>query len=176
MLKPEVESSISESVRKRDKFFTADQKTLGSALSALGTGLSILFRSKYEERERPKAMKCLLGAGKLLSESYYQMSKTRKVFVYPSLDRKAKEVLKRGKSDSFLFGQELSTSLKSAKSMEKVGLTLKPSQRAKKPPLKPMQSGNWKPSSVRNQGYSQPGDKTREAPFIILHSAANSIR
>ena len=78
------------------------------------------------------------------------MSKTRKVFVYPSLDRKAKEVLGRGKSDSFPFDQELSTRLKSAKSMKKVGLTLKPSQPAKKPPLKPMQSGNWKPLSGRN--------------------------
>ena len=128
VLDPESESSISESVRRRHKFFTADQNTLGSALSALGPSLSILFGCKYEERERPKAMKCLLDAGKLLSESYYQMSKTRKIFFLSEFRSQVQKVLERGKSDSFLFGQELSTRLKSAKSMEKVSLTLKPSQ------------------------------------------------
>ena len=66
-LKKELLQKSSRKGNKRDKFFTAEQNTLRSELSALDTGLSILFRSRYEERERLKAMKYLLDAGKLLS-------------------------------------------------------------------------------------------------------------
>lgn len=160
-LNPEVEAIISESVKKRDKYFCIDQNTIGSAISALGAGTSLLLRHKTEENYRTKVLKCCLDAGKLLSELYYQLSKTRKAFIYPGLDKKAKEILEKSKTDTLLFGNELSTRLKTAKSMEKVGLTLKPQPVVKKPPFKPSSSGNWKAPSGKNQGYSQAGYKSK---------------
>lgn len=116
----------------------ADQNNLGSSISALGTGLSVLLRNKNDDQHRAKALKYFLDAQKLLSESYFHLSKTSwKGFSYPILDRKAKALLEREKTNSFLFGKKLSTRLKTEKSIEKFELTLKIEQIVTKTPSKP---------------------------------------
>lgn len=165
----EVEASINDSVKKRDKFFAADQNILGSAISALGNGVSVLLRNKSDEAQRSEALQCFLDAGKLLSESFHRMTKTRKTFVYPSLEKKAKELLEKEKTDTFLFGKDLSLRIKSAKSMEKVGLTLKPQQQAKKFPAKPSTTGNWRAPPARNRPFYQAGYKSKNNQRELYH-------
>ena len=77
-----------------------------------------------------------------MTEVHHQATKPREGFIHPSLDKNAKIILEKAKADDYLFGANLSNKLKTVKSIEKVGLTLK---------SPPFSAG----SLQRNQGQNQ---------------------
>ncbi|XP_046742941.1 uncharacterized protein LOC124409394 [Diprion similis] len=82
-LNPEIEATVSDTVRKRDKFCAADQNIVGSAISAIGVGLSLLLVKKnFDKDDRDMLIKYELDAMKLLSEVHLQATKTRRVYIY----------------------------------------------------------------------------------------------
>ena len=156
-LNPEIEVSLNETSKKRDKFFVADLDLCGASLSALGAGISMIFSSSVQELDGKELLTTLADAGKLICELHGQLIKARKAFIYPNLDKKAKAVLEKSETGEFLFGQELAHRIKSAKAVEKLSLTLKPQGVEKKPPLFRASALNWRGSSARGRGPSQAG-------------------
>lgn len=161
-LNPEVEASTSDTLKKRDKYFLSDQNIVGSAISALGSSLELtILKNDFTKEDRDKLITYQLHALKLMSETHYQLTKTRKAYIYPGLDKKAKAMLEKEQTNEYLFGANLSEKLKMAKSMEKVGLALKSDSSKKFQPLSRKSSENWRSPFAKNQGQSQMGNKTK---------------
>ena len=129
----EIEASINETSKKRDKFFMMDLDLCGSSLSALGSGISMIFNNAVEEINTKELLTRLIESGKLMCELHNQLIKARKAYLYPSIDKKARAVLENTQTGEYLFGPDLSLKIKSAKAVEKLGLAVKPASTPKKP-------------------------------------------
>ena len=158
-LNSEIEASINEASKKRDKFFVADLKVCGASLSALGSGITMIFNSSVEEIDTKELLATLADAGKLMCDLHHQLIKARKAFLYPNLDKKAKTVLESSQTGEFLFGPELSHRIKSAKAIEKLSLTLKPQAPEKRPVFRASSNLNWRGPAAGGRAHSQAGSK-----------------
>lgn len=154
---------MSETAKKRDKFFAADQDLCGSGLSALGTAISRIFNSAVEEVDTQVLLQELIEAGKLLCELQRQLTKARRAFIIPTVDKEAKCILKKTEPGEFLFGPDLSHMIKSAKAVEKLGLMIKLVHNEKKPTFQASASLNWKGPPAR--GRNQAGRGRGSAPY-----------
>lgn len=154
-LNPEIEAIVNESIKKRDKYLAADQDFCGASLLSLGEAINMILNSD-EGITKSELLKLLLDSGKLMCELFAQLSKARKAFIYPGLDRKAKALLGNATTGEFLFGPELSRRIKTASAAEKLGLTLKSKPPAKKIPFR-TNTLNWRRPSAKPQ--SQTGFK-----------------
>lgn len=85
-MNPEVLAVVNDGTKARDTHFSDAQKTLGSALSALGRGLSAL--SSKEELDRELIMRSCIDAGQLLSDLFYRLSTSRRAFIVPGVPDK----------------------------------------------------------------------------------------
>lgn len=109
--------------------------------------------------DKKELIKDMLDSGDLLCELQRSLTKARKAYIYPSLDKKAKKYLETAESDEFLFGKELTQRLKSAKVVEKAGLSLKNPQTEKKAFRPP--ALNWRGPPAKMAGPSPAGSKQR---------------
>lgn len=156
-LNPEIEASINETTKKRDKYLAVDQDFCGAGLSSLGRAINMILNDKLVKIDKKELLTALTDSGKLMCEFFRQLTKARKAFIYPGLEKKAKSILENSKTDEFLFGVSLSERVKIAKSVEKVGLTLKPQLKTKKNPYLSRPGLNWKSPSARPPTYQQTG-------------------
>lgn len=155
-LNPEVAASLFETAVKRDKYLMNAQNIRGSAMAALGTGISLLLTPNEDGVDEYKLLECFADAGRLLACAHRLDTISRKAIIVPSLDKKVKAILDDTKSDVFLFGDNLTEKLKAAKIIEKTSLELKPA--TQKQPQQGNSSGNWKgPPAKTNRGGSQAG-------------------
>ena len=137
LLNPEVAATITDTAKKRDKHFSSAQECVGSALVALGSAISTLFPPRGEI-SRAQLLQNLCDTRKLLTDLHHQHSVSRRAFVLPGIEMKSKTILEGSSPGKFLFGEDLGEELKSAKSIDKLGLdSLNPRQQVKKAPLKP---------------------------------------
>lgn len=160
ILNPEFISSLNETAVKRDKHFTDSQCLIGSAMSALGSAITLLLDERKEGVDRNELLKFMCDAGKLLADLHHKESTARKAYILPGLDKKAKTLLGKTQTDRYLFGEDLSEKLKSAKAMEKAGLDLKlqPAISTQpKIPFKKSNSVNWKSPPVKFQKFQRTG-------------------
>lgn len=156
---PEVEAVMNDTAKKRDRFLGLDQSLCSATMSVLGSLVSEIILSK-DNMKWMDIVQRLNDAGRLQCELMYQLSKARKVFIYPGFKKEARNLLKRTKSDEFLFGDSLGDRLKTAKSAEKSGLSMKVAVPTRKSPFHPSTSENWRGPSAR-QYYQQTGHKIR---------------
>lgn len=75
VLNLEVSAAKSEIAKSRDKHFVTNQNVLGSAIVALGEGVSILLNPD-EEIDRNSLLQHLCDSGKLLTDLFHQQSVT----------------------------------------------------------------------------------------------------
>lgn len=138
----EVDSILSDKMKKRDRFFTHDQNVCGSSLSALGTAITMIL-TEDEEVDKLQVLELLNDAGWLLSELFHLLSIARRSFLLSGIDKKMKSLLEKSKADDWLFGAELSQHINSARAAEKVGSTLKFQPVQRTVPVR-FPSGNWR--------------------------------
>lgn len=155
-LNPEVMSSIIETSVKRDKHFVNSQNMIGSAMAALGSGITALLNDAQEPVDKKVLLEYFWDSGKLLAAAHFQERMARKAFIVPGFDKKVQNILNEAKPDTWLFGADLAERIKSAKTIEKVGLELKPQTQGFKP-RKSLNQVNWRGPSVKNQGMNQVG-------------------
>lgn len=143
-LNPEIKAALTEPIAKRDKNIEARQKQVATALSCLSDALTTLFSATNKDTN---LIRSLMDTSRILCDCQYNDSVTRRNFILSSLKKEMKEQLQNTKVDSFLFGENLSETLKAARAINKSGAELKgnPSRQnfAPKKPT-PGPSKNWK--------------------------------
>lgn len=151
-LNPEVKAALSEAVTKRDKAIETKQKLMSSAISSLGEAITQLLTAK---EKNSNLLRLLMDTGRILCDCQHNDTVTRRNYVIYSVKKEMKEYLQNTKVDNFLFGQNLSDTLKTAKAIHKSGAELKtpvskaPAANTKK--ATPVSSKNWKSNPPRKQ-------------------------
>ncbi|XP_057335443.1 uncharacterized protein LOC130674191 [Microplitis mediator] len=163
-LNPEVAASMQDAALKRDKFACEIQNVIGSAMLALGKGISMMLDEKEDGVDGMQLLQYLSDSGRLLAEAHHREAMTRRSLILPGMEKNIKEVLEKSKPDKFLIGEDLSEKIKSTKSIVKVAAEIKSKQQSKKTPVKTANQGNWKaPSSkIQGQGWGTQNRRTRQ--------------
>lgn len=121
-LNPEIKAAIADTAVKRDKGIETKQRQLASALSCLSNVINTQIGSKTKNND---VLQKLMDISRLLCDIQYADSITRRNFILFALKQDMKEHLKTTKIDTFLFGNDLAETLKSAKAVNKSGIDLK---------------------------------------------------
>lgn len=122
-------------------------------------------------------LKIFIDSGKLMCELFKQLTKARKAFIYPDLEKKARQLLGNASTDDLLFGSELLQRIKTTKEVEKVGLTLKPLVPEKKvfprPQTFKLAAPAWKSSESVAGGLQTPS--TSRNAYRQLGKVSNAL-
>lgn len=122
-LNPEVKAALHDSLVKRDASLLYRQNQLGIALSALAAVTEMVISN---ETSKQKILKPLSDACRLLCDSHFSETNTRRKFVISSINLKLKQALIESNRDkSLLFGENISEKLKAAKTIQQSGDALK---------------------------------------------------
>lgn len=152
-----MKAAISELALKRDKAIEAKQKLLSSAITSLGESISLVLSA---ESKNPELLRLLMDTGRILCDVQYGDSSTRRAFILSALKKDMKEQIQSTKVDELLFGQNLSETLKAAKTVNKSGADLRPQAAPKPAANRPMTSTanqkNWKGPVSNRQQYRPP--------------------
>ena len=153
-----------EMAKYRDKHLAASQSCLGAAMTAIGSGLSILFDSDGEV-DSDQLIKYLCDAGRLCADLYHQQSVSRRALILPKItDKKYRKMLEETKIDRSLFGEELGKKVKSSQALAKTGLELFAPTQSKKLGTNSSNSGNARGLSNRSRGRYQQATYRKGAP------------
>ncbi|XP_063390052.1 uncharacterized protein LOC134675653 [Cydia fagiglandana] len=142
-LNPEVAAMLVEICRLRDKRLYGKQDQLGRALSAVGKALTCLLKKNPDITE---VISTLNDAGKLIADSHYAETDTRRSVIIPLVDKSLIESFKDRKRDSFLFGDKLGDLVNTSKGIKKTSQFIQASTSANAglnstgpPPYRPRQ-------------------------------------
>jgi hypothetical protein len=141
-LNPEVKVALPDPLVKRDSSLLYKQKQLGIALSALASVTEMVLSN---ETSKQKLLKPLSDACRIICDSHFTESRTRRGFIISSINAKLKQTLIDSSRDKFLFGENVSEKLKAAKTIQQSGEALKnaPKHRYNRPNM---------PSTIGNKG------------------------
>ncbi|XP_026725857.1 uncharacterized protein LOC113492557 [Trichoplusia ni] len=142
----EIKAALSETIIKRDKAIEAKQNLLASAISGLGEAISLVLSSKEKNTD---LLRILMNTGRAMCDCQHNDTIARRNFILYAVKKDMKESLINTKIDEFLFGQNLTDTLKAAKAINKSGAELKPPAPTPKPSTSkpnPSTSKNWKGS------------------------------
>ncbi|XP_066590815.1 uncharacterized protein [Prorops nasuta] len=146
-LNREISSILGEARVKRDNYFKDQQNSLGSVLVSLGTAITSLL--KFDEQlDKLLLLERLSDAGKLLTNLQFELTKARKSFITPGLNKNIKARFLENKSGNWLFEPNLSDNVKKVKSIEKLARHMKSQSSFKKPLQDSGQSLNFRSPSV----------------------------
>lgn len=141
-LNPEVKVALPDALVKRDSSLLFKQKQLGIALSALASVTEMVISN---ETSKQKILKPLSDACRILCDSHFMESRTRRGFIISTINSKLKQTLIDSSRDKFLFGDNVSEKLKAAKTIQQSGEALKnaPKPKFNRPNI---------PSTIGNKG------------------------
>ncbi|KOB72780.1 ORF1p [Operophtera brumata] len=114
-LNPEVKSALPESARKRDQVIESRQKQISTVLSCLGSALQGCVRGS----DVKDILKKVNQASRLLCGTLYLDSASRRSLVLFYINKDMKESLQHTRPQEYLFGNDLSEKIKTAKSVQK---------------------------------------------------------
>ncbi|KAL4716249.1 hypothetical protein ACJJTC_004743 [Scirpophaga incertulas] len=134
-LNPEIKAAIPESSFKRDKGIELKQKQMAAVISGLGQIINTQLNSKDKNND---TLQKLMDISRLLCDLQHADSVTRRNFICFGLKKDMKDHLTTTKVDSFLFGENLAETLKSAKAVNKSGIELKADINKSNKKLKPI--------------------------------------
>ena len=140
-------SAFPKSVKVRGEHLIAIQNGLGSAIAAFGAAFSYILESGFGNTEDPEdeneLVTCLSDAGKLLADTFFQVSVSRRELLLPKVeDPTIREILQKAPIDSTLFGTEL---------QERVEKTKKEAQASKALLVAaPRPKPHFRPTGTRN--------------------------
>lgn len=120
-LNPEVKVALADNMVKRDASLVTKQKQLSVAIAALNQAIELIIAKE----SHTKILKPISDACRLLCDSHFIDTRTRRGFVISSINPELKETLTESKRDSLLFGENISDKLKSAKTIKKSAADLK---------------------------------------------------
>ena len=158
ILNSELVPALPVVVVKKDNHALSAQQQVGLALAPLGQALNILLTATPSQ---PELLSLVSDATKILTDSLYHMSKSRRHTVLPHLNKSAKETLLTSQTDTYLFGEALAERLKTAKALQKSGYDLKappPAPPTRTPRKKDAGANQKKPTTV---GSSQSSSGNR---------------
>lgn len=122
-LNAEISAILTEATIKRDRYMLENQKLAGSALTAIGSALTMIMSE--EEVDKLTFVQRLNEAAKLIIEIHHNQSVSRKTFIYPGVKKQFQNMLKETKSDNLLFGNNLADKIKDSKNIEKLSQNVK---------------------------------------------------
>lgn len=122
-LNAEISAILTEAAIKRDKYMLENQKLAGSALTAIGSALTMIMSE--EEADKLTFVQRLNEAAKLIIEIHHNQSESRKAFIYPGVKKQFQNMLKETKPDNLLFGNNLADKIKDSKNIEKLSQNVK---------------------------------------------------
>lgn len=122
-LNPEISVNLAEACKLRDKRLLSKQDQLGKTLSALGKALTNLLK---KTPDIPDVIRTLNDAGKLLADSHYAETDTRRSVLIPLIDKSLADPFKDRKRDTFLFGEKLGDLVKDSQGIKKTGQFIHP--------------------------------------------------
>ncbi|XP_048477959.1 uncharacterized protein LOC125488546 [Plutella xylostella] len=122
-LNPEISVNLAEACKLRDKRLLSKQDQLGKALSALGNAFTNLLK---KTPDIPDVIRTLNDAGKLLADSHYAETDTRRSVLIPLIDKSLADPFKDRKRDTFLFGEKLGDLVKDSQGIKKTGQFIHP--------------------------------------------------
>lgn len=163
VLNEEVAVDLHPKMSARDEHFRGYQELTGAALAAVSSTLSAILNDSEEPLEREEILENLSVATKALSELFYSLTQSRKVFLLGKYDKRVQKILKKVLPTAFLFGDNLKGLVESSKAMEKVSKELKP-----KPSQPRTNSLNWRSPTLRREvgrgGFNQQRNFTLRVP------------
>lgn len=118
-LSREIFAVLSESRKKRDEYLAETQRLIGSALVALGAAMSSLL-NEQESIDKLSLLEKINDAAKLICEIHYRQTEFRKAVILARATERVKQFLSQTKSDTFLFGEDLSEKIKQFKALQKL--------------------------------------------------------
>ncbi|XP_047984940.1 uncharacterized protein LOC125225330 [Leguminivora glycinivorella] len=128
ILNPEAKVALSDFMVKRDAALSAKQKQIGIALAALSQVVELVIN---KETSTQKILKPLGDACRVLCDSHFCETKTRRGFVTAAINADVKDIITESPRDKFLFGSNITEQLKSAKCIKESGSVLKQSKNEK---------------------------------------------
>nr|CAI5838358.1 unnamed protein product [Callosobruchus analis] len=126
-INPEISVILSTPQQARDNAHLKYQASVGTAFSALGSGLNILLQQ--DQNISPSVKESLLkpfgDAGRILANIFASISSNRRNMILPLLAKNVKELAETTVPTELLFGDELGDRIKSAKMAETTGKSIK---------------------------------------------------
>lgn len=132
----EIEAALTPLNIKKDAYSQSKQNQLSSCLSAIGVALHWALSSSKDSVPQ-KIIKTLSDAGRLLCDSHYRESQSRRYALINNLNKKTQDAVKNTKLDESLFGKNLAEHLKSTKAISQSGAEMKFSS-VQRAPFKPL--------------------------------------
>lgn len=148
-LNPEIKAALNQTRIERDNRFILFQKQLGACLSALSYALSSLIGK--DEEGVISLMEQISDASRLIADLHFSESNVRRYFISENLNPSVKNTLSDAPIDGFLFGNNLEERVKSAQSLEKTSISLKPKTSAIKGPRTSLNSKSLPVQRFRQQ-------------------------
>ncbi|XP_059061877.1 bromodomain-containing protein 4-like [Achroia grisella] len=113
ILNPELKSALSDTSLKKDSYSEQKQNQMSSCISAIGKALNLALTQV--ENIPQEIIKTLSDAGRLLCDTHYRESLSRRFTIVNSISKQKREIIKNAKIDEYLFGSNLSEHLKTSK-------------------------------------------------------------
>lgn len=111
----EIKSALSEVHAKRDSYSEQKQNQMASCIAAIGKALNLALSHTGDVPQ--DIIKTLSDAGRLLCDTHYRESISRRYAIVNVLSKQKRETIKNTKIDDKLFGSNLSEYLKSSKAI-----------------------------------------------------------
>ncbi|XP_052751808.1 uncharacterized protein LOC113522105 [Galleria mellonella] len=149
LVNAEIKAALSEATIKRDKGIETRQKQLAAAISGLSGILNQELNSKDKDSSR---LKIIMDVTRILCDIQHAESVTRRYLAMGTIKKDLREHLTNTKIDKYLFGENLSETLKTAKLVTKSGTDLKIKSQPRPKPQNPTGNLNYRaPVPVRRQ-------------------------
>ena len=125
LLNPELRPALPLVVGRKDRAASLTQTQLGLGLVPLGQAMHLLLQP-MPSPPPDKLLALLSDAAKIITDSFYHLTQSRRHNILNSINKTAKETLQQASTDAYLFGNELGERLKAAKALLRSCNDLKP--------------------------------------------------
>ncbi|XP_063924056.1 uncharacterized protein LOC135138115 isoform X3 [Zophobas morio] len=162
-LNQEARIAISEVVARKDARLIAIQNQMGAGLSGLATALDLIFATDRQDNFELRLVECISDAAKLFGDIHHDQSQARRQIIKATLSPALKDTLSEASVDGWLFGDNLSERIKTAKPLERTSADLKrtPVTKPRPPPVvshhQDARHLNYKGPSRYRQSHSRGG-------------------
>ncbi|KAL0869904.1 hypothetical protein ABMA27_006103 [Loxostege sticticalis] len=119
----EIKAALSDVNIKKDLYSQSKQNQLASSLAAIGRALNWALSSNNTVPQ--DIIKSLSDAGRLVCDSHYKESLSRRYAALTTLNKSIKDTVKNTNIDEHLFGSALSEHIKTSKAINKTGFEIK---------------------------------------------------
>lgn len=120
----EVKTALDNTIQKRDQRIVEKQEKITASLAGTIKAIEIILKSNSPEKTQ--LLESLNSVMRLLTDLQHDETEIRRNLILKNIKASMKDTLKDSKSDQWLFGNELSEKLKTAKTLQKSTNDLKP--------------------------------------------------